>query len=248
MGRKTKLGLGAVVGLVILGALVSEEEPATPPENTSVQVETLGSATPTHFATATARPRATATKPENTSVQVETLGSATPTHFATATARPRATATKTESSTKTRVTEKTYYATVRAHVRPCPELSCAPLGQVNAGDKVTVTGATTGEAVAGNSQWFQTSFGGRTAYIHSSVVTEDRPAPPAPSSEGQETSPKTSDSGASGKLDTGPVTGPTTFTCPRNCEQAIQMGLTAEQAGQCPNLDRDKDGVACYGD
>lgn len=216
MGRKTKLGLGAVVGLVILGALVSEEEPTTPPESASVQVETLGSATPTHFATATARPRATATQ--------------------------------VESPTKTQVTEKTYYATARANVRPCPELSCAPLGQVNAGDKVTVTGATTGEAVAGNSQWFETSFGGRTAYIHSSVVTEDRPAPPAPSSEGRETSTKTSDSGTSGKPNTGPVTGPTTFTCPRNCEQAIQMGLTAEQAGQCPNLDRDKDGVACYGD
>lgn len=38
------------------------------------------------------------------------------------------------------------------------------------------------------------------------------------------------------------------FTCPRNCAEAVRLGLTAQQAGQCPNLDRDHDHVACYGD
>lgn len=35
---------------------------------------------------------------------------------------------------------------------------------------------------------------------------------------------------------------------PANCDQALAWGYTAEQAGQFPNLDRDGDGVACYGD
>lgn len=35
---------------------------------------------------------------------------------------------------------------------------------------------------------------------------------------------------------------------PRNCKTAVAMGLTAQQAAQWANLDRDKDGVACYGD
>jgi len=42
--------------------------------------------------------------------------------------------------------------------------------------------------------------------------------------------------------------GPTPFECPRNCAGARAMGLTAVQAAQCPRLDRDHDGVACYGD
>lgn len=39
----------------------------------------------------------------------------------------------------------------------------------------------------------------------------------------------------------------TSFTCPSNCTQARAMGLSASQAAAC-GLDRDGDGVACYGD
>ena len=35
---------------------------------------------------------------------------------------------------------------------------------------------------------------------------------------------------------------------PGNCSTAVAMGLTAQQAAQWPHLDRDSDGVACYGD
>jgi hypothetical protein len=34
---------------------------------------------------------------------------------------------------------------------------------------------------------------------------------------------------------------------PANCEEAVAWGYTAEQAAQWPHLDRDGDGVACYG-
>ncbi len=37
------------------------------------------------------------------------------------------------------------------------------------------------------------------------------------------------------------------FTCPSNCDGAVAMGLSAAQAASC-GLDRDGDGVACYGD
>jgi uncharacterized protein YraI len=35
--------------------------------------------------------------------------------------------------------------------------------------------------------------------------------------------------------------------CARNCDEARAMGLSAQQAAAC-GLDRDRDGVACYGD
>ena len=37
-------------------------------------------------------------------------------------------------------------------------------------------------------------------------------------------------------------------SCPRNCSTAVAAGMSAQEAGRCPKLDRDKDGVACYGD
>lgn len=38
-----------------------------------------------------------------------------------------------------------------------------------------------------------------------------------------------------------------TRQCPDNCTEAKEMGVSAEFAAQC-GLDRDGDGVACYGD
>lgn len=35
---------------------------------------------------------------------------------------------------------------------------------------------------------------------------------------------------------------------PKNCDDAKAMGLSASQAGAWSHLDRDGDGVACYGD
>ncbi len=36
--------------------------------------------------------------------------------------------------------------------------------------------------------------------------------------------------------------------CPANCTEAVALGWTARQAARCSHLDRDGDGVACYGD
>jgi hypothetical protein len=40
----------------------------------------------------------------------------------------------------------------------------------------------------------------------------------------------------------------TSLPRPANCDEAVAMGYTAEQAAQWSHLDRDGDGVACYGD
>ncbi len=40
---------------------------------------------------------------------------------------------------------------------------------------------------------------------------------------------------------------PRSFACPANCEEARDRGISAEAAAAC-GLDRDRDGVACYGD
>lgn len=42
------------------------------------------------------------------------------------------------------------------------------------------------------------------------------------------------------------ISGPQ-ITCPTNCTEAVAMNITAQQAAAC-GLDRDGDGVACYGD
>lgn len=44
------------------------------------------------------------------------------------------------------------------------------------------------------------------------------------------------------------ATAETALTCPKNCAEAVALAWTEKQAGQCSNLDRDGDGVACYGD
>jgi hypothetical protein len=36
-------------------------------------------------------------------------------------------------------------------------------------------------------------------------------------------------------------------SCPKSCSECVKKGWSAQQCGQCPNLDRDHDGVACYG-
>lgn len=117
-----------------------------------------------------------------------------------------------------------------ANARSCPSTTCEVLFRLDSGETFGADAIVVSEAVNGNSQWYQTKMGlGRqVAYIHSSLVVDyDSAAQPtsAPARAAQ----------------------PSTFR-PDNCADAIAAGLTAEQAGQWPHLDRDGDGVACYGD
>jgi len=125
----------------------------------------------------------------------------------------------------------TLYTVSNAIVRGCPSTDCQNLGRVDVGQAVTVTGMVDGEIVeVGYAIWYRVEYDGAVGYIYQTLLTIDAPAPvatPAPS-----TNSNTSSSAV----------------CPRNCSTAVAMGWTDVQAGQCDNLDRDGDKVACYGD
>lgn len=135
------------------------------------------------------------------------------------------------------------FAVTNARIRACPSTACAIWGNLPAGGAITAEGTATGEVVsAGNSTWYAFTYQGQRAYIHSSLVSTNAPVAVEAETGGG------SGSGTSGGGEyAGPAEGPTQFTCPRNCDEALAMGLTAEQAGTYPNLDRDRDGLACYG-
>lgn len=209
------------------------------------------SATPQPTATQTTTPTPTSTHtPSPTMTPTHTLTpSATFTPSNTPTITPTFTASRTPTSTLTRtmtatppavtpMSRTTFYAIGAANLRSCPRTTtaCAPVDRLSVGDTITVSGSIQGETVGGSFVWYVTERAGRTLYIHSSVVSKTRPA-----------SGGTSPSTGSGGQPSGPVVGPTQFTCPRNCTEAVNMGLTAQQAAAC-GLDRDGDGVACYGD
>lgn len=104
---------------------------------------------------------------------------------------------------------------------------------------VPVVGETTAEAVRGNTGWYVVNFNGQQAYVHSSLLAAGSVSAPAQqeSAVQQPSNPQPQQQ----------QSGPASFTCPHNCAGAVAMGLSAEQAATCPGLDRDHDGVACYG-
>lgn len=127
----------------------------------------------------------------------------------------------------------TYYVTRDSNVRSCPNTTCEKLGMISTGTNITVTGSTIGEEVsAGNGVWYEVQYGARLGYVYSPALTTKAPSAPirivptqAPVASGY----------------TGPI--------PKNCTEARNMGIDQYTAARInPNLDRDKDGKACYDD
>ena len=141
------------------------------------------------------------------------------------------------------IAETTYYATGQANLRSCPETSCDRVGTVQIGTNLTVTGIAQGESVStGNPVWYRVVYGSGTAYVYSSLVTNVRPAPaqPAPAQQAP------AQSQPAAPVEPRASSGNTRR--PANCAEAVSMGLSDVEAAQWSHLDRDKDGVACYGD
>lgn len=136
--------------------------------------------------------------------------------------------------------EETWYSQ-GATFRSCPVLSAeCEMGRVLvSGQPVTVLGEVQGETWQGSRTWYYVEVEGLYGFVHGALITRTSERPtwtPPPTA-----IPIVPDnSGSSG--------GGGGFVCPRNCDEAVRMGLTAQQAGTCPRLDRDNDGVACYGD
>lgn len=144
------------------------------------------------------------------------------------------TARPTEETLEVReVSPTTYYATGQVNVRSCPSTSCGSVGTLAAGVGVSVNGEVEGDAVsAGNDTWYRVAYMGNVGYVYSSLMSEDAPgANNASQTSGGATG------GGSGQNN----------PRPGNCSTAVAMGLSAEQSAAA-GLDRDGDGVACYGD
>ena len=87
--------------------------------------------------------------------------------------RPTSTSTRRPTATATRAT-MTMYVTTRANVRSCARTGCQILGGLNPGASIQSLRQVNGEKVNGNNRWIRFSYQGRTAYIHSSLVSSAR--------------------------------------------------------------------------
>lgn len=118
--------------------------------------------------------------------------------------------------------DATYYVkATSAKVRSCPQTKCSVLVKLAKGTAITALEEVQGDKVSKSTVWYRISVNGQDGYIHASLVTSTAPA--------------------------ATVTSRGSSRAPRNCKEAVAMGLTAQQAAQYPGLDRDHDGEACYG-
>lgn len=135
------------------------------------------------------------------------------------------------------VAEEMYVADGNLNVRSCASTDCESLGMVNGGTRLAVTGMTDGEEVnRGNKIWYRVLYGGGEGYVYSELMSRYVTPAPQPTAVPQQQQ----------QVNTQPQQ--PAAQIPDNCDEAVAMGLTAEQAGQYDHLDRDNDGVACYGD
>lgn len=133
------------------------------------------------------------------------------------------------------VSAQTYYAVNQINVRSCASTSCAVVTRLAGGAAMTVNGRIEGEAVSGsNATWYRIDINGTEGYVYSGLVSQQAPVVESGS---------TSSGGGTGPQ----ATSAPSFVCPSNCDEAVSRGVSAEQAASC-GLDRDGDGVACYGD
>lgn len=128
------------------------------------------------------------------------------------------------------------YTRQPSEIYDCPNRTCNAITQLGVGIPVIADGTIYSETIdAGNALWYRLNYNGVVAYIYSGRVIIQPPTV-----------------NALPEVTSQPVPANQAAICPlnpppRNCTQAREWGLTAEQAAAC-GLDRDGDGVACYGD
>ena len=124
------------------------------------------------------------------------------------------------------------FARIPVDLLSCPARTCERMARLDIGTPMVADGMILGEMVDGvNALWYRLNYNGSRVYVYSQSVTLQPPtAIPLPGSVFESTQ---------------EVQMPA--LCPRNCREAVAWGLSAQQAALC-GLDRDNDGVACYGD
>lgn len=128
-----------------------------------------------------------------------------------------------------------------ANARACSSTTCEIVETLPRGAAVLVRTYEYGETVNRSDVWYEVLMEGTPVYVHSSLLGLDAPATPKPT-QPQQTSVQPQQS-VPQQQQAQPV------MRPRSCATAVAMGVgAAEIAQRWPGLDRDKDGVACYGD
>lgn len=115
--------------------------------------------TPTNTPTITSTPTDTLTPsitpiPSNTPIPTDTLESTIPP----------------PSNTRVR------YITARANARSCPQLDCPIVSVFNYGDTVDMVQQIDGDPVNGNDTWYEIFWQAQTIFIHSSLISSNRPS------------------------------------------------------------------------
>lgn len=130
-----------------------------------------------------------------------------------------------------------YYAQGSVNVRACPSTDCELVGPLLNGESVLVTGQAPGEVVRGvNNVWYRVTYAGREAFVYSEFVTNVRATAVPPTRVPMQQAPVNQQPPQNSQRR------------PANCDEAVAMGLSDVEAAQWDHLDRDHDGVACYGD
>jgi hypothetical protein len=152
-----------------------------------------------------------------------------PTNTPAIAASPQSSDTPIPLPTNTAASIRTFYVVGEyARIRECASTDCEQVNLISRGASIQVVEDVTGDTANGSNVWYRLADGN---YVHSSTVSAN---PPSAQSSNVST-------GGGGSNSAAPQ------ATPRNCDEAIAMGLTEQQAGQYPHLDRDGDGVACRG-
>ena len=141
------------------------QAPTIVPTSVPTEAPTMAESTET-LLPATAKPSATDTDAPTST--------ATPAATATETLPP--TATYTEAATEVH-TEIYFVETVNdlnARVRACASTNCEIVGRLRPGDAVRAIERVAGQSVNGSENWVVFEFLGETAYIHSSLLTQEQ--------------------------------------------------------------------------
>ncbi len=145
---------------------------------------------------------------------------------------------------------QTVYAAIGARTRDCPNVNCNSI-QVYQSEELTLLGVAQGELLEGSTVWYQVARSGEIFFIHEYSITFRGPTPIVPTVdwrvEEQPVYYGNNDSNSSSSRNVNSNTSSYTDSTrrPANCDEAVAMGLSAQQMAQWDHLDRDNDGVAC---
>lgn len=149
----------------------------------------------------------------------------------------------------------TRYIVGFSNVRSCERTNCDVVQQLYAGNTVQTLQRIKGEFVNNSDQWWQIDLNGQTAYVHSSLVTDVRPASQTVTNNSPANVPATTNNNNFSQF-TQPAYSPPVnnavigggMTCPYTSAPRC-ADITCDEAYACmgtfPRLDGNNDGVPC---